>query len=752
DGQDRVRFRSREVESTFGRMAVEADLDIGRTFDMRLSGQVKDIKLARRFTSLILDEEFDFPEIRGRGNAEVRISGPFDAPRVRMNFFLFPGALGALEAAFVEGTADIDTRDGRVAVSCRADDRELMGRAEVRVDDAGWRAEVGLSRGRMERLFPALDIPLPLRGEGQGEFEILGRNDRVTVSGTFSSSQILLGDQEFNEVTGTVVYREDEELVFPSLELTYFLGRVSGSGRLGLSDDTYSLDMRGSALDLSGLEPDLKGRIFFELSGRGMLGKDPVRGVVSLEGPAYGSLAAARAEGNAELLFSWESLEASWKGAFRPGENDCSLSFVYRFPDSSYDLDVKGSFSDLDILLPWKGARGRVNYLAEVRGPSREPGVKGVVDFQGSLLPIPDFSQAVNDFSGLVFIDGRTLSLRSFNGTLGGGPIEGTGKATLGLGGELELDFTFEGRGLRLAPLERTRALADGRLRLVKDSERFVLDGDFDIHSLSWRREVSETFSFSTKPFYQADSEKDFFDDLTLNINLRAEDNAWVENSLGRARGRFDLNVTGSVADPILLGEIELLDGYLFFQERKFTLLRGNLRFFNPTAVDPYLDFRGETYVKDYRVSFALSGLLDHLKPEFSSSPPLPPEDVLALLVMGEAFKRTYRAETSSQLSSATLLTLQLFEEAKKRATKLLSIDRFRIDPFILGASSEMTARLTVGKRISRNLFIYYATNLSTQREEIVRLEWELGDNLSLVGIRDDLGRMSFDFKVRKRF
>ncbi|MBM3298265.1 MAG: hypothetical protein FJY83_11805, partial [Candidatus Aminicenantes bacterium] len=55
DGQDRVRFRSREVESTFGRMAVEADLDIGRTFDMRLSGQVKDVKLARRFTSLILD-------------------------------------------------------------------------------------------------------------------------------------------------------------------------------------------------------------------------------------------------------------------------------------------------------------------------------------------------------------------------------------------------------------------------------------------------------------------------------------------------------------------------------------------------------------------------------------------------------------------------------------------------------------------------------------------------------------------------
>jgi hypothetical protein len=49
-------------------------------------------------------------------------------------------------------------------------------------------------------------------------------------------------------------------------------------------------------------------------------------------------------------------------------------------------------------------------------------------------------------------------------------------------------------------------------------------------------------------------------------------------------------------------------------------------------------------------------------------------------------------------------------------------------------------------------LFVYYSTNLTSQREEIVRLEWELANNLSVVGIRDELGRMSFDIKVRKRF
>jgi translocation and assembly module TamB len=69
-----------------------------------------------------------------------------------------------------------------------------------------------------------------------------------------------------------------------------------------------------------------------------------------------------------------------------------------------------------------------------------------------------------------------------------------------------------------------------------------------------------------------------------------------------------------------------------------------------------------------------------------------------------------------------------------------------------MGSSAEMTARLTVGKKISRSLFFLYSTNLTTQREEIVRVEWEAGDDFSLVGMRDEIGRLSFDLKVRKRF
>jgi hypothetical protein len=122
------------------------------------------------------------------------------------------------------------------------------------------------------------------------------------------------------------------------------------------------------------------------------------------------------------------------------------------------------------------------------------------------------------------------------------------------------------------------------------------------------------------------------------------------------------------------------------------------------------------------------------------------------LLALGEAFKRTYSYDAATQLSTASLLSFQLSEEAKKRAEGLFTIDRFRIDPFVLGSSVEMGARLTVGKKLSKNFFILYSTNLTTQREEIVRLEWELTGDVSIIGTRDEEGRISFDFKIRKRF
>jgi translocation and assembly module TamB len=368
------------------------------------------------------------------------------------------------------------------------------------------------------------------------------------------------------------------------------------------------------------------------------------------------------------------------------------------------------------------------------------------------VFPFPKFAHALRDYSGLIFVENGSLSVRSFKGTLGGGEIQGSGRLKIGNDTVEEIDIEAKGTDMLLSPLERSQGLADGSIHLIKDESLFLLEGILDFHQLSWRREIDERFVFYSEPYYETQKEPQFFDDLTLDIRLRANDNAWMDNSLGRLRARFDLTIAGHTSLPIILGDIETLEGDIFFQDRKFKILRGRVSFINPSTVEPYLDFSGETYVKDYRVTFSLSGLLDRLNPEFSSSPPLPPEDVLALLALGESFKRTYQYDRSTRLSTTSLLSFQLSEEAKRRTSGLFSLDRFRIDPFIMGSSAEMTARLTLGKRVTKNLFVMYSTNLTSQREEITRIEWELMGDLSVVSTRDEIGRVSIVVKIHKRF
>ena len=153
------------------------------------------------------------------------------------------------------------------------------------------------------------------------------------------------------------------------------------------------------------------------------------------------------------------------------------------------------------------------------------------------------------------------------------------------------------------------------------------------------------------------------------------------------ARTPVDLTISGNMLVPIITGDIEVVEGEVLFQGREFKVLSGKVSFINPAKIEPYITFKGETYVKDYRVTFSLDGFMENLNPELTSSPPLPPEDVLALLAMGEAFKRTYQYDRSTQIGTASLLSFQLSEQAKKSAEGLFSIDRFRIDPYMMGAS-----------------------------------------------------------------
>ena len=747
-------------ESSFGRFDATAKIDLGGPIDTRIHAQVSDVKQAREFVALVLDQKFGFGEIRGQGYVDATLTGRSSSPDVAIKGTLSPGGFDQFEAAFAE--VDLTLAGGVFEGRFDVDDPALKGRVEVKSGHGDLEIDVRNGEGELDRILAALRLPIGLSGRVAGDFQVVERAGLgQEFAGTFTSPLIKGYGQTASRVAGRLSWKEGV-ISFPELAMDFHGGRLVGRLLLGTVDGRFDIDARGEELDFGTIVPSASGRLSLSLAGRGVFGRDTLPGLFTIKDMLLSPLDRTEARGELRLGVAGGKVSLGLKGGLFPGENPFDGGFEFPLSGEPFGGVLRGRLTDLDLVVPWNGAQGRIDYTANIAETPETVRVTVDLAIAAPVMPLPGFAYAVTDFTSSMTYADDVLTVTTMAGKLGGGPLTGSGKVGIGGGGIAMMDLRLEGKDMVLSPMERMRVQADGSLRLLKDSKRFVTEGDIRFERLSWRREIYEGFSFSSQAPAEP-SGPSFFDGMSLNIRLRADENVTIENSLGRFNARFNLTATGAFDRPALLGDINVISGDFFFQDRDFRVIYGRLSFTDPVNTTPYLDFRGETYVKDYRVTLSLSGPVSRLRPEFASSPPLPPDEILSLLALGESFQRmyySYAGDRSTAVNTASLLTYQIADIAKKSTVGLFSLDRLRIDPYIpQGAPSGIAARITVGKKISKDLLFLYSTVLasSSVRAEIdevpiFRFEWDISRKFSLVGGRDDRGRLGFDVKFRKRF
>jgi len=748
------------LETSFGRFEAKAAFDLKGEIDAHIRGPVFDARSTREFVSAILDQPFAFGEIRGQGYTDVRLSGRSASPTVAIKATLSPGGYDLFDAASVEADVLIAPEgfDGRFDV----DDAELKGL--VRIRTSGDSVELDVEKGEFElaKVLSSLDVPVTLAGRAAGSFRMVDRAGAMEITGAFTSPEIRGYGETARNVAGRLEWNEGR-ISFPELSMGFHGGQMNGRFAAGIASGEFDFDLRGEELDFRTVVPAATGSLSLSLAGRGAFGRDKLGGLFSIKDMVLSPLDPTEARGELRLDVSGDRVLVDLDGQLVGGDNPFQASLAFPLSGEPFSGTVRGSLESLDLIVPWDGAKGRANYTAAIQGRETGASVSLAFDVAGPVLPLPGFAYPLTDFKlAGKYLDDR-LTLTSIGGTLGGGAVTGSGEFGLGEAGIATMDLRLEGKDMVLSPLDRMRAQVDASLRLLKDGRRFITEGEMLFKRLNWRREIYEEFSFSSQTA-EGTPEPSFFDGMSLNVRLRADENVLIDNSLGRFDARFNLTVVGALAAPILLGDIDIVSGDFFFQDRSFRVIHGRLSFTDPVKSEPYLDFRGETYVKDFRVTLNMGGPTSRLKPEFSSSPPLPPDEILSLLALGDAFRRmyySYSGDRSTALSTASLLTYQIADLAKKRTGGgFFALDRLRIDPYIPERSTGgIAARITVGKKVSPNLLFIYSTILAnstvmSQIDEvpIFRMEWDISRKFSLVGGRNDRGRLGFDVKFRKRF
>jgi hypothetical protein len=54
-------------------------------------------------------------------------------------------------------------------------------------------------------------------------------------------------------------------------------------------------------------------------------------------------------------------------------------------------------------------------------------------------------------------------------------------------------------------------------------------------------------------------------------------------------------------------------------------------------------------------------------------------------------------------------------------------------------------------QQVANNLTLTYSTNVSQVAQQIIQVEYNLTRNISVIGIRDQNGVVSFDVRIRQR-
>jgi len=159
--------------------------------------------------------------------------------------------------------------------------------------------------------------------------------------------------------------------------------------------------------------------------------------------------------------------------------------------------------------------------------------------------------------------------------------------------------------------------------------------------------------------------------------------------------------------------------------------------------------------LREYDVRLGLSGSPQHLDIRVSSNPPLAELEALALLTGGRAPESQVlddRLTDESGVGAESFLAGQAASAVTERVNRLFGLDRLRVSPLTSGSGDLSSARVTLGERISRDLFVTYSYDPSTTEEQILEIEWSVSQSLLVVLTQNGDESYSLDVKWEKAF
>jgi translocation and assembly module TamB len=430
-------------------------------------------------------------------------------------------------------------------------------------------------------------------------------------------------------------------------------------------------------------------------------------------------------------------------------------------------LNVQSSLSAAwaGLVVPGADADGSFEVLATVRGTLDHPEVNGQGEIQGGRLILAGLPHALSDLTATVLFYPAQAVLDNLRADFAGGTLRAAGRLDLArlAAGEVAYRFQVSAAGVSVRYPEGFLLRGDANLTLVSSGEGRQIVGTADLRRAFYLEDVPVRVgqmlqSLLQRQRIEAGETDEALASTQLNLSVRGPGALRVRNNLADLRGDVDLTVRGTLANPVVFGAVEAEPGgTIVYADNDYRLERGLLTFANPHRIDPVIDLVAETEVRDYDVTLQLSGTLDRLDATFVSDPPLADLDVLALLTTGQTLGEGGQLDPGApgaggQGGAQTFLYGQAASVVTERVNRLFGFDQLRVNPIAGSGTSGTSVAFTVGKQLSRDLYVTYSRDPTSSLDYVLQAEWRAGRGVTLVLTQNGNRSYTVDLRWEKRF
>jgi translocation and assembly module TamB len=204
---------------------------------------------------------------------------------------------------------------------------------------------------------------------------------------------------------------------------------------------------------------------------------------------------------------------------------------------------------------------------------------------------------------------------------------------------------------------------------------------------------------------------------------------------------------------PVILGRATLASGELFFAGNRYVVQNGTIDFLNPVRTEPVVNLQVKTTIDQYNIALTIQGPVERLRTEYTSDPSLPPVDIINLIATGKTTEAAGATPSPGLTSGAeSLLAQSVTSAVSGRIAKVAGLSHLFIDPALGGNGGDPGARIGIQQRVTSNLYVTFATDVTSTQRQAVELEYQLNRRWSVTGVRDQNGGFGVDGHYKKDF